>query len=266
MRRASKRILQKAASAGENEQTPAAYARTRRHIFRQLDALLRHQDSLADPDDQKRHHAMRIAAKRLRYTLEIARPVYAGQLEEAVGAIKKVQSLLGEVHDCDVWAEHLDAFASSEHGRITALFGHPGRFTRLQPGIDYLRQDRRRHRQEVFTQLVAYWAELGRRRFWDGLTSVVLAGGQTSAVAPSPQSTDGSALIVPTSDPTTAAPTFAVAGVFASEVTTAHSLFGPTATPASELQPARGDPETPPLDGSSRVRQATRRPLLTAGS
>ena len=170
MQRATKRILQAAGlGSAEDVQTPAVYAQTGRHILRQVDELLQHQDSLANPDERERHHAMRIATKRLRYTLEIARPVYPGRLEEAVEAIKRVQSLLGEVHDCDVWAEHLDAFAAAERERITALFGHAGRFTRLQPGIDFLRADRRRHRQEVFGQLVEYWAELGRRRFWDGL-------------------------------------------------------------------------------------------------
>ena len=140
MQRATKRILQAAGSAAEDVQTPAVYAQTGRHILRQVDELLQHQDSLANPDERERHHAMRIATKRLRYTLEIARPVYPGRLEEAVEAIKRVQSLLGEVHDCDVWAEHLDAFAAAERERITALFGHAGRFTRLQPGIDFLRR------------------------------------------------------------------------------------------------------------------------------
>ncbi len=199
MRRVTKRILRKAVSA-ENVQTHAAYAQTQRHILQQLDELLRHQDSLANPDDRERHHAMRIATKRLRYTLEIARPVYPGRLEEAVEAIKRVQSLLGDIHDCDVWVDHLDAFAADEHDRIKALFGHAGRFVRLQPGIDYLRQDRRRHRQEVFGQLVEYWAELGRRRFWEGLTSVVLADGGPSPDVTTPQPAGGgSATAAPTS-------------------------------------------------------------------
>ncbi|MCX7010079.1 MAG: CHAD domain-containing protein, partial [Kiritimatiellaeota bacterium] len=190
MRRATKAILREAAVPAAAEprdvQTPAAYAQTERHILRQLDApevyaqtgrhilrqvdeLLEHQDSLANPDERERHHAMRIATKRLRYTLEIARPVYPGRLEETVEAIKRVQSLLGDVHDCDVWAEHLDAFAANERRRLTTLFGHAGRLVRLQPGIEYLRRDRRCHRQEVFGQLVAYWDELGRRRFWEDL-------------------------------------------------------------------------------------------------
>ena len=34
------------------------------------------------PEQHERHHAMRIAAKRLRYTLELARPVYSGDLAD----------------------------------------------------------------------------------------------------------------------------------------------------------------------------------------
>ena len=116
---------------------------------------------------------MRIAAKRLRYTLEICRPMYPGRLDEPVEAIKRVQTLLGEIHDCDVWLEHLDRFASAERKRITKMFGHAGRFHHLLPGIEHLRQDRSGRRRQAFGELVEYWAELGRRGLWDGLTGVV---------------------------------------------------------------------------------------------
>ena len=58
--------------------SPATLARTRRHVDRQLEELFRHQASLADAADRQGHHAMRIAAKRLRYTLEIVRPRVSG--------------------------------------------------------------------------------------------------------------------------------------------------------------------------------------------
>ena len=146
---------------------------------------------------------MRIAAKRLRYTLEIARPVYPGRLDEAIEATKRVQSLLGDVHDCDVWAGHLDAFALEKRRRLIKLFGHAGRFARLLPGIDYLRQDRRDHRQAVFGQLVAYWAQLGQRRLWDSLRGAVLTHGQTADV------TAGEPVVA---EPAAAQPTSAAAG------------------------------------------------------
>jgi CHAD domain-containing protein len=187
MQRTTKRILRRTASEPDDVQSPAAFVRTQRHIHRQVEELLRHQESLADPANRLGHHAMRIAAKRLRYTLEIARPVYPGRLDEPVEAIKKVQSLLGDIHDCDVWADHLDAFAADECDRIIGLFGHAGRFLRLQGGIDYLQADRRRCRHEIFQQLVAYWAELERRRIWDGLKEAVQAREEAPAAVPRPE-------------------------------------------------------------------------------
>ncbi len=248
VRRLSKRLLPEAASSAEEVQTPDACTQTRLHILEQLDDLLSHQDSLANPDDCERHHAMRIAAKRLRYTLEIARPVYPGRLDEAIEATKRVQSLLGDVHDCDVWAGHLDAFALEQRHRLIKLFGHAGRFARLQPGIDYLRQDRRDHRQAVFGQLAAYWAELGERQFWQRLRGVVLAAGQTA---------DPAASEPVVAEPAAAPPTSAPAG---------EAMPDPVSAVASEAPLDFGKPKTRPRIGQpDRVWPVVRKPLLTAG-
>ena len=93
-------------------------------------------------------------------------------------AIEKVQTLLGDVHDCDVWLDHLDAFARAERKRIVAMFGHAGRFQRWLPGIEYLQSDLRRQRRQTFQHLVEYWAELAGRRVWDELQAVVRTGGR----------------------------------------------------------------------------------------
>lgn len=178
MRRETKRILRQSKTAAQGPQTPETIARAGRHILRRMDRLLELQDSLADPYDRERHHAMRIALKRLRYTMEISQPLYSGRLDEAVKAIKRVQTLLGDVHDCDVWLEHLDGFVFAERGRIMATFGYACRFQRLRPGIEYLQEDRRSRRRQVFRELVEYWAELDGRRFWEELASIT--GGKLS--------------------------------------------------------------------------------------
>ena len=123
-------------------QSPEACEPIKQHVRRQLDDLFQYESSLADPEDRERHHAMRIAVKRLRYTLEISRPMCPGRLDAAVETVKRLQTLLGDIHDCDVWLDHLDAFASDQRDRIVAMFGHAGRFLHLQPGIEYLRKDR----------------------------------------------------------------------------------------------------------------------------
>ncbi len=45
---------------------------------------------------------MRIAAKRLRYVLEITGPCFGPYADEAGERTKELQDLLGEIHDCDV--------------------------------------------------------------------------------------------------------------------------------------------------------------------
>ena len=52
----------------------------------------------SDPPPEKLH-ALRLASKRFRYTLELFRPCYAKGLEQRIKALKKVQDLLGDCND-----------------------------------------------------------------------------------------------------------------------------------------------------------------------
>src|ERR1019366_4961095 len=54
---------------------------------------------LADDAPPRRLHRVRLASKRLRYTLELFRPCYPAGLEERLDALKKLQDWLGEVND-----------------------------------------------------------------------------------------------------------------------------------------------------------------------
>ena len=55
-----------------------------------------------DPSAATAQHDMRIAAKRLRYVLEIAGPCFGPEAKAARDAAKRLQGVLGEIHDCDV--------------------------------------------------------------------------------------------------------------------------------------------------------------------
>jgi CHAD domain-containing protein len=177
MTKATKRVLVKARSREAHVQSPASFLRAEQEIFRRLDRLLALQDCLDRPEDKRNHHAMRIAAKHLRYTMEIARPIYSGRLDATLDAIKQVQALLGEVHDCDVWQEQLDRFANDERERIIANYGHDRPFSRLDLGIEYLRQDRRRHRQQCYDNLVNLWRKLNANEVWEKLVAIVQSDG-----------------------------------------------------------------------------------------
>jgi hypothetical protein len=54
-----------------------------------------------DPADEKALHDTRIAAKRLRYVLEMHTPVFGEPAARAAEEARKLQDVIGEIHDCD---------------------------------------------------------------------------------------------------------------------------------------------------------------------
>ncbi|MDD4266967.1 MAG: CHAD domain-containing protein [Pirellulales bacterium] len=171
----------------------ALFLRLEGQLGEKLSEFLDHQDSLADPQDEQGHHLMRIAAKQLRYTMEICQPAYRGRLDGFVVTIKRIQSYLGEIHDCDVWIEHLAATLGEEGKRLAETFGYGRRIGRLAKGIEHLRSERRQRRVGLFNELLDYCQELDHGDYWGGLRelagqSAVLGnvppgGGQSSAPA-----------------------------------------------------------------------------------
>jgi CHAD domain-containing protein len=187
LEKAAKKIQARADSNHIGVHTRFSYARAEFHVAGRLEELLACEDCLARPDDAPAHHAMRIAAKRLRYTLEIVRPIYEGRLDFAITTVKHVQTLLGDVHDCDVWQDQLDEFAAEEHDRLCALYGHGRLFATLDRGLQYLREDRRRRREQAFAELLQLWREAKEEGLWDELAQVVRFRGKEmtkSAAAP----------------------------------------------------------------------------------
>jgi CHAD domain-containing protein len=163
--------------AGGEAADPSEFVlqRAEEQIVSRLDELLAFQSSLADPADQQRHHAMRIAAKRLRYTMEICRGAYAGRLDPFLASVKEIQSLLGEIHDRDVWGAQLDALLAEERELFGSIYGHDKPLERIKPGIEHLRQERAGDRGRLFDQLAAYWEKLRRENLWENLVQVVRA-------------------------------------------------------------------------------------------
>ena len=62
--------------------------------------------SLYEPEKVEPLHEMRIAAKRLRYALELFKNCWGDSLGEFARQVAQLQSSLGELHDCDIWIEH----------------------------------------------------------------------------------------------------------------------------------------------------------------
>ena len=62
-----------------------------------------------DPTEIEALHDMRIAAKRLRYVLEITEPALGPAARQGAKTAKKLQDLLGDIHDCDVMLPRVHA-------------------------------------------------------------------------------------------------------------------------------------------------------------
>ena len=73
--------------------------------------------SAGDPTEVEALHDMRIAAKRLRYVLELAAPALGDGARDRAKQARELQDVLGEIHDCDVMLPLLDG-----HEALTERF------------------------------------------------------------------------------------------------------------------------------------------------
>jgi len=124
-----------------------------------------------EPGEVAALHDTRIAAKRLRYLLEIAAPVLGEYAAVAGRRCKDVQDLLGDVHDCDVMLPRLDALrAEVRAADATALAAAGGNGSEPPHAAAYRGLERlavetvaRRHR--LFAEWLELWADLQRKGF-----------------------------------------------------------------------------------------------------
>lgn len=82
---------------------PAAALRPNaaRIVRTRLEELRSFAPAALEPAASTAQHDMRIAAKRLRYVLEIVGPCFGPEAQAARDAAKRLQGVLGEIHDCD---------------------------------------------------------------------------------------------------------------------------------------------------------------------
>lgn len=164
------------------EERFAAVASTAlRDQAQRLDQLLA---SIASRDDDAIHQS-RIAAKRLRYTLEPLSAVLDGGAD-LVQRLKQIQDSLGELHDLTVLEDEvriaLEAAAVARAGRIweLTLEDEPeppairaAQRRRQNPGLFAVAQRSRARREMLFRQIKAEWLE-GAGQWADAITRALV--------------------------------------------------------------------------------------------
>lgn len=137
-----------------------------------LKKLKSYEFDLARPKAIARHHAMRIAAKRLRYSLEVFEPMYGPSLTPVLRCAKALQTLLGDLHDCDVWAKFLSGVLS---GELNSAAEDAKTIQWLTDGIEEFRKDRVRRRKTLHRQCRRYWRQCRKKRIWPKLREIIAA-------------------------------------------------------------------------------------------
>jgi CHAD domain-containing protein len=143
------------------------------HTTSRLEEIFAHEASVYIPENIEEHHAMRIAVKRLRYTMEVFSPLYEGELETQIEVCKELQDMLGDLHDCDVWMDYLPQFMEEERAYSLDYFGHDDSFRILEPGLLHLQHYLRERRSAIYKEFAAYWKEIQEQNIWNNLKQFV---------------------------------------------------------------------------------------------
>jgi CHAD domain-containing protein len=181
-----RRILVRARLNQVPSVSPAVLEPACSRIRRRLEEFLSYEYFVAMPERIEELHAMRIAAKRLRYTLEIFAPLDADEFKEPLKAAKETQERLGDIHDDDVWAQELPRFIQEERERMNEYLGHARAFGRLAAGLRFFAGDRRRRRRRNYRDFVRFWKETQERDVWGrlGRSAQIRQAAVESAAAP----------------------------------------------------------------------------------
>jgi CHAD domain-containing protein len=100
------------------------------------------------PEASEAQHDLRIAAKRLRYLLEIFAPCLGGEADAARRTAKELQSVLGDLHDCDLMLPRVAQISAA-----TAAL--------------------RERRERLHREFVQLWRSAARRGAWAALESTL---------------------------------------------------------------------------------------------
>ena len=132
-----------------------------------------------EPSEVKALHDLRIAAKRLRYVLEITAPFLGEYAPTAAKRARDIQDLVGEIHDCDVQRPQVLGLLDELRARDAAdLRRVAGDADDLDPalsaqtphrhaygGLEVLATHLQARRSLLFERFLALWEKLERQGF-----------------------------------------------------------------------------------------------------
>ncbi len=144
-----------------------------------LDELCSYMPTVTDPAKVTELHDMRIAAKRLRYVLEVTADCFGPYADKALRRTKDLQELLGDIHDCDEHAPEVERLIAElrlqdeESLRVAAALDDDLDATLVPraphgpayPGLVALATYLAARREVLFATFLTHWTDLEREGF-----------------------------------------------------------------------------------------------------
>ncbi len=137
-------------------------------ISPKLDEFISMEEYVHKENEVLKHHAMRIRAKWLRYTMETFAPLYQDELSEEIKMMKNFQDTLGEMHDCDVWIEQIPKFINEIHNEKAIAEGNQD----LLKFLNYIKEKRKNH----YENFVRFWDKRKGENVFEELRKNASAG------------------------------------------------------------------------------------------
>ena len=126
----------------------------RKKIWKRVEALMGYGCYVTHPNAREELHRMRIASKKLRYTMENFEPLCGRKMRKFIDIAHRIQDLLGELHDLDVWMSS----CPEERGRC--FISKCGDL-----------------RKKIYRDFAAYWEQLEEKGKWDELAGFISSVG-----------------------------------------------------------------------------------------
>ncbi len=153
-----------------------------------LQEMMDYAEAIGSPENVDELHNMRIAAKRLRYTLELFSPTLepAGA-SDLLDRVTEVQERIGAIHDCDVLfplvqdtlEEETEREKRSAKKRGTAPAGPPP-FLAAE-GLAALMARKRDERNRLYSEFITFWNALPPERLTADLSQLVSSSQKSDA-------------------------------------------------------------------------------------